>query len=162
MNKLLTVGIPRFNRATFLEQQLSWLAKAIKGFKPQCEINISDNSSTYNTQEIINKWQTIFNQTSFITNKGISNIGVMANIAHCFKSARTEYVWVISDDARIQIRTLGYVINNLKTHPELALLILDFSWLYLGSGKLAHEHCFTVKDEETVSGCKPLIENYLH
>jgi glycosyltransferase involved in cell wall biosynthesis len=63
MNKLLTIGIPRFNHATFLEQQLSCLAKAIKGFKPQCKINISDNSSTYNTQEIINKWQRIFNQT---------------------------------------------------------------------------------------------------
>lgn len=46
MNKLLTIVIPTFNRAILLKQQLTWLAKAIKGFESECEIIISDNCST--------------------------------------------------------------------------------------------------------------------
>lgn len=161
MSKLLTIAIPTFNRASFLDQQLTWLATAIKGFESECEIIISDNCSTDKTQEIINKWRQIFTQTTFTTNKNQTNIGVMANIAYCFQAARTEYVWVIGDDDPIQERTLGYVIHNLKNHPELALLILNFSWLYVGSGELAHERCFTVEDEKIVSDAKPLIENCL-
>ncbi|WP_413174002.1 glycosyltransferase family 2 protein [Anabaena azotica] len=162
MNKLLTIAIPTFNRATFLDQQLTWLAKAIKGFESECEIIISDNCSTDNTQDIINKWQKIFNKTTFKNNKNTTNIGVMANIAYCFQSAITEYVWVIGDDDPIQERTLGYVINNLKAHPELALLILNFSWFYVGSNELAHERCFTIENENIVSNGKPLIEKCLH
>ncbi len=163
MNKLLTIPIPTFNRVIFLDQQISWLVKAINGFASECEIIISDNCSTDNTQVTINKWQTIFDRTSFRTkNKDTSTTSVVASISHCFQSARTEYVWVISDDDPIQKRTLGYVIKTLKNYAELALLILNFPWLYVGSGKLAHECRFTVEDEEIVFDCKPLSENYLH
>jgi hypothetical protein len=162
MNKLLTITIRRFNRATFLDQQLSWLAKAIKGFASECEIIISYICSTNNTQITINKWQKIFNQTSFTTNKTKSTLSVVATISHCFESAITEYTWVISHDDTIQKRTLQYVINTLKNHPELALLILNFPRLYVRSSKLAHERYFTIGNKEIVSDCKPLIENYLH
>ncbi|MCC5625684.1 glycosyltransferase family 2 protein, partial [Nostoc sp. CHAB 5715] len=38
MNKLLTIAIPTFNRASLLDKQLAWLAQAIKGFEDDCEI----------------------------------------------------------------------------------------------------------------------------
>ncbi|OUL26462.1 glycosyltransferase [Nostoc sp. RF31YmG] len=161
MHKLLTIAIPTFNRAYFLEQQLTWLAKAIKGFEHECEIIISDNCSTDNTQAVIQKWQHTFSDTIFKSNRHSHNLGVMPNIAYCFQAATSKYVWVIGDDDPIQDRTLGYVINNLKEHQDLALLILNFSWLYVETGQIATERCFTIDNEEIQSDGKAIIEKCL-
>ncbi|MBD2665789.1 hypothetical protein B6N60_02296 [Richelia sinica FACHB-800] len=161
MHKLLTISIPTFNRASFLDKQLTWLAEAIKGYEHECEIFISDNCSTDNTQEIITKWQPNFNQTTFKSHRNKTNIGVMPNIAHCFQSANTKYVWVIGDDDPIQIRALSYVINTIKQNPDLALLMLNFSWFYVPTGKLVYERCFTIDHEQIYLDGKKIIEQCL-
>lgn len=161
MKKLLTIAIPTFNRAKFLEQQLTWLAKAIKGFESKCEVIISDNCSTDNTQQVIQKWQQTFSDITFKSNKNSTNIGVMSNIAYCIQATTSEYTWVIGDDDPIQERTLGYVINNLEEHQDLALLVLNFSWLYVATGQLAYERCFTVENEPIISDGKVVVERCL-
>ncbi len=55
MNKLLTIAIPTYNRAEYLDKQLGWLAEAIKGYESDCEILVSDNCSTDHNQSIISK-----------------------------------------------------------------------------------------------------------
>jgi hypothetical protein len=127
MNKLLTIAIPTYNRAKLLDKQLAWLANAIKGFESECEILVSDNCSTDNTQEIIKKWQLQLNNIRFRTNKHPENLGVMKNIMHCLSSAETEYVWTIGDDDPIQDRAIPYIINKIKQCQDLGLLFLNFS-----------------------------------
>ncbi|BAY17980.1 family 2 glycosyl transferase [Anabaenopsis circularis NIES-21] len=161
MKKLLTIAIPTFNRAEFLDQQLNWVAKAIKGYESECEIIISDNCSTDNTQEIIKKWELILSPISFKNNRNIENIGVMRNIAYCFQASTTQYVWVIGDDDPIEERALSYVINNLKQFSDLALLILNFSWFYVKTNQLIPEPCFTVENEDVKSDGKAVIEKCL-
>ena len=75
MNKLLTIAIPTFNRAQLLDKHLTWLAQAIKGFEDDCEILVSDNCSTDNTQEVIQKWQTTLSNMTFKSNKNFKNSG---------------------------------------------------------------------------------------
>ncbi len=167
MNKLLTIAIPTYNRADLLDKQLAWLAQAIKGFDSECEIFVSDNCSTDNTQEIIKKWQGILSHVTFKYHKHSENVGVMRNIIHCLKSATTKYVWTIGDDDPVQDRAVPYVITKIKQHPDLSLLFLNFSgrnkitgepvhpptivgnrWFDVdsedgnGDGKTIFEHCF--------------------
>ncbi|MCE2695915.1 MAG: glycosyltransferase family 2 protein [Nostocales cyanobacterium LE14-WE4] len=168
MNKLLTIAIPTYNRADLLDKQLTWLSQAIKGFESECEILVSDNCSTDHTQSIISKWQNIFTNITFKSNKNPENIGVMRNIFHCLSSATTKYVWTIGDDDPIQERAVAYVINKIKNIDDLSLLFLNFSgrnkitgeavhppkivgnrWFDAdtedgkGDGKAIFEHCFT-------------------
>jgi abequosyltransferase len=161
MNKLLTIAIPTFNRAKFLEQQLAWLSTAIKGFESECEIIISDNCSTDNTNEIIKKWQQVFRNTKFKSNINNKNIGVMSNIAYCINAATSKYVWVIGDDDPIQERTLAYVLNNLNRYHDLALLILNFSWLYVPKNEVVIQRCFSIENEDITSDGKALFERCL-
>ena len=49
MSKLLTISIPTYNRAQALDRQLMWLATEILGHEDDCEIIISDDCSTDNT-----------------------------------------------------------------------------------------------------------------
>ena len=166
MNKLLTIAIPTFNRAQLLDKQLTWLAQAIKGFEDDCEILVSDNSSTDNTQEVIQKWQRTLSNITFKSNKNSKNLGAIKNIMYCLNSTATKYVWTIGDDDPIQDRAIAYVISKLKQHEDLSLLFLNFSgrnqitgepvhpptivgnrWFDIdsedGNGKAIFEHCFS-------------------
>ncbi|MBD2778273.1 glycosyltransferase family 2 protein [Iningainema tapete] len=160
MNKLLTIAIPTFNRAQFLDQQLTWLCKAIKGYESECEILISDNCSTDNTQEVIKKWQPTFSLTTFQLNRHSNNIGLMSNLAYCLSAATSKYVWVIGDDDPIQVQTLGYVVNNLKQHPDLSLLILNFARRYVPTNEVS-ERSFILDKEEFSTNGKVVIERYV-
>ncbi|MCC5652720.1 glycosyltransferase [Nostoc sp. XA013] len=166
--KLLTIAIPTFNRAQLLDKQLSWLSQAIKGFEDYCEILVSDNCSTDNTQEVIQKWQATLSNLTFNSNKNLKNLGVVKNIMYCLNYATTKYVWTIGDDDPIQDRAIAYVINKLKQYENLSLLFLNFSgrnqitgepvhpptivgnrWFDIdsedgnGDGKAIFEHCFS-------------------
>ncbi|MBD0261513.1 MAG: glycosyltransferase [Tolypothrix sp. Co-bin9] len=138
MNKLLTIAIPTYNRADLLDKQLAWLAEAIKGFESECEIFVSDNCSPDNTQEVVNKWQKVLSNVTFTYHKNAENIGVMRNIIHCLKSAKTKFVWAIGDDDPIQERAVAYTINKIKNNNDLSLLFLNFSGRNKITGKPVH------------------------
>jgi glycosyltransferase involved in cell wall biosynthesis len=160
--KLLTIAIPTYNRAQLLDGQLAWLAQAIQGFESECEIVISDNRSSDHTQEIIHKWQLHFmNILPFQNNRNHTNIGVMRNMAHCINTANSRYLWMIGDDDPIQDRTLAYVINELKQHPELSLLTLNFACRYQPTGKIIYDRCFHVDREEVNADGKAVFQRCL-
>jgi glycosyltransferase involved in cell wall biosynthesis len=138
MKKLLTIAIPTYNRAELLDKQLAWLAQAIQGFESDCEILVSDNCSTDNTQEIVNKWQIILSKITFKYNKNSENLGVMKNIIYCLNTATTKYVWTIGDDDPIQDRAIPYVINKINKHENLSLLFLNFSGRNKITGEAVH------------------------
>lgn len=135
MTKLLTIAIPTFNRAESLDRQLAWIAQAIKGFEPDCEIFVSDNCSTDRTQEVISKWQAILSDIPFTNNKNSANVGVRENVARCINSAKTKYVWTVGDDDPIQDSAVAYVLAKLKKHEDLSLLFLNFSGRYKLTGE---------------------------
>lgn len=161
MNRLLTIAIPTFNRHDFLEKQFVWLEKAIKGFESECEILISDNCSTDNTPQLIEEWQSHFSATPFVCNRNSVNTGLMRNFAYCLKTPKTKYVWVLGDDDVIQDGTLDYVINNLKQHPDLSLLLLDFSIRSIATNEIVHDNVFHIDFEEVHSDGQALIEHHL-
>ncbi|MHC5610691.1 MAG: glycosyltransferase family 2 protein [Nostoc sp.] len=162
MNKLLTIAIPTFNRAQLLDKQLTWLAKSIKGFESDCEIFISDNCSTDNTQKIIKKWQIILSNVRFTSNRNSENIGVMANIACCLKAPMSKYVWTIGDDDPIHERTLDYVLTTLKKHSDLALMFLNFSGRQKGTGQLVVEGWLNSDNDELRVDGKAVFQGYLN
>lgn len=161
MNKLLTIGIPTFNRAQLLDKQLAWLTQAIKGFESGCEVVISDNCSTDNTLEVIKKWQLVLSNTTLKLNRNSKNIGAVKNIAYCLNAATSKYVWVISDDDHIQEQTLAYVLQNLSAHPGLSLLLLNFSKRSGKTGQLRFERCFAINNDVISSNGKAVFERCL-
>ncbi|BAY44360.1 family 2 glycosyl transferase [Scytonema sp. HK-05] len=161
MNKLLTIAIPTFNRSEFLNKQLAWLAEVVKGFESECEIFISDNCSTDNTQEVIKNWQETLSNIKVKYNRNSQNIGLMRNFSHCLQAATSKYVWVIADDHTIQQKTLAYVVQNLKDHPDLSLLALNFSIRSIPTGEIVIERVFEIENEEVRADGRAVIEHSL-
>ncbi len=161
MTKLLTIAIPTFNRAESLDKLLAWLADAIQGSESDCEILVSDNCSTDNTQKVIEKWQLLIKDTRFSYNKNIKNIGLMSNFAYCLRVPTSKYVWVIADDDTIQKRAIPYVLQNLKNHSDLSLLLLNGSIRSTPTGEIVMNRIFKVENEEVNTDAQSTIEEFL-
>lgn len=126
-SKLLTIAIPTFNRAHELDRQLEWVSRVIRGHEADCEVLVSDNCSTDDTQAIAQKWKDALPEIRFRIHKNSENIGLIPNIAQCLRLAETAYVWAIGDDDPIQDRALGFVLDRIHRYPDLSLVFLNFS-----------------------------------
>ncbi len=165
MQKLLTIAIPTYNRAGKLDTQLSWLSRAVKGFEKDIEIFVSDNCSTDDTPEVINRWKSRFTDVTFNVCRNAENIGVLRNVMNCLQSATTKYVWAIGDDDPIQDRAIEYTINKLREYDDISLLFLNFSGRHYQTGEPAHpptisgNRWFDIENEDGAKEGKAVFEH---
>lgn len=138
----LTIALPTWNRERLLDRQLEWLSVAIRGHESRLAIFISDNCSDDRTPEVIERWLPAFHNVPVEVHRNRENIGAVRNIAHCVESARTRHVWTISDDDPIDPDAIGYVLAQLDSHPDLALMVLNFSSRNVRTGALNFEQCY--------------------
>jgi abequosyltransferase len=139
MPPLLTVAIPSYNRSAILAGQLKWLAEAVRGHESDCELIVSDNSSTDETPRVIDSWRAGLPGARIRTHRQPQNVGAIRNIAWCITSAAGRYVWVVGDDDRIEQDALSVVLRMLHEHPELSLITLNFSTRHVDTGEIRNK-----------------------
>jgi abequosyltransferase len=162
MAVMLTIGLPTFNRARWLEAQLAWLSRARQGLESEVEILISDNCSTDGTPDVISRWRANHSDKNIKVNRNLSNIGAVRNIVACIKASKAPHVWVVGDDDVIDDRALRTVVGTLQKEPELALLVLNFSSRDIHSGEILFERCFNqICDDSIKPNGKALFEQCL-
>ena len=93
---LLTIAIPTYNRASFLDRCLQQICGQIEGCSDLLELIVSDNCSTDNTKEVVYRYQQAGMAIRYIRNA--KNMGPCYNIAQCYKEAASKYVVVFGDD----------------------------------------------------------------
>ena len=126
MSKFLTISIPTYNRAQDLDRQLLWLATEILGYEEDCEIIVSDNCSTDNTEEILEKWRSVLaSRISFTYHSNEENIGEAANIVSCLRKASGKFVWSLGDDDSVQHGTVAYLLSKIREHSDLSVILLN-------------------------------------
>lgn len=91
---LLTIAIPTYNRAEFLEKCLSRVLA-------QCdfsrvEVLVSDNCSEPSTQKVVNNFQITYPELAYYRND--ENIGMDGNFLCCYERAKGDYLWLLGDD----------------------------------------------------------------
>lgn len=163
MKKLLTVAIPTYNRASLLDKQLDWFAKAVKGHEHHCELIITDNCSTDKTPDIVARWRPVFEKSGIQLhlNRNSENLGAIRNIAYCVEKAQGEFVWTVSDDDAVGNETLRFVLKTAEKHPDLCLLILNFSSRKWRTGRLKFPRCFEIDQTQIAENGKELVEENL-
>src|SRR5579859_6264340 len=94
---LLTVAIPTWNRAPYLEQNLSQLLSETAMLRPDLvEILVSDNASTDETAATVEKIRQSGLVVRYVRNE--RNMGWAFNFAQCFDLAVGKYVVLLGDD----------------------------------------------------------------
>lgn len=107
INKKLSIVIPTYNRADFLDYSLEVHIPMLKEYG--IEIAIFDNASTDNTQEIVSKWMKEYDYLTYHKNE--TNIGPDANFEKALKYPDSDYVWLLGDTYKIQKNTVKYILD---------------------------------------------------
>jgi glycosyltransferase involved in cell wall biosynthesis len=123
-NKILTIGVPTYNRSFLLDKFHELLLVAIKGFESEIEIIVSDNCSTDNTMEICAKWERLFcSKTTYKYTRNLENIGAIRNITSLIDNACGKYFMFIGDDDQLYAEGLCEIIKVISTiDPPSAII----------------------------------------
>jgi glycosyltransferase involved in cell wall biosynthesis len=119
-NYLMTIAIPTYNRAQYLDQNLAQIQKQWSDTENLVELIVSNNCSPDNTDEIVQKY--LKSGLPIRYNKNPENIGTK-NIELCFRLAAGKYVVVFADDEVFVDGALKAIINFIKNE--------DFGVVYL-------------------------------
>jgi glycosyltransferase involved in cell wall biosynthesis len=95
MAPMLTIAIPTFNRAGFLQNLLKLLKDEVSTLAA-VEVLVSDNGSTDGTDAVIAMFSAVW--PALVSTRSKSNIGADNNIRRCFDLARGRYIWIMGDD----------------------------------------------------------------
>jgi len=147
---LLTIAIPTWNRATYLEQNLKQLRSEMSGIDTgKVEILVSDNCSSDNTPSVVKDASLSGLPITYIRNE--DNIGWGPNFVQCFKLAKGKYVLLLGDDDLIIDGALEILLNRLagKAFGVVCLRTYGFDWDFRDEypGSFGNERVFNDSDE---------------
>jgi glycosyltransferase involved in cell wall biosynthesis len=127
MKPLLSILIPTFNRAEYLDRLLCELASQINssGLCEIIEVVIGNNSSVDNTSIVISSH--LSSNTFFSCVTQSSNIGAELNILSLFDSSCGNFRWIIGDDDLPRPGLVNHVVNLLQINSP-SLLYLPSKW----------------------------------
>ena len=133
----LTIGIPTFNRATYLGETLDCLiAQLPVKSEDQIEVLISDNNSWDNTERLCYEYSKQYPlQVRYVRHS--QNHGYDRNLDSLFIHAKGRYVLLIGDDDYPLPGALSLVLNLIDSaHEEMPAVIFTYHQLIEGgSGK---------------------------
>jgi len=110
-NKLLTIAIPTYNRAVYLDLCLRQICKQLPENQDYIELIVSDNASTDSSGEIVQKYISKGHKIIYVRN--VENLVADNNIAQAFSLASSKYVLVFADDDVLVDGALAKIIEVL-------------------------------------------------
>jgi abequosyltransferase len=125
-NILLTIAIPTFNRAEYLDICLSQFAKQIEPYNDIIEVIVTNNFSSDNTSQIVDKYHDQFSILRYEIQK--ENIGADSNIEWCYRNSNGKYLWVFGDDDLILDNKLSIIVELLKNNNLDILFVKGYGF----------------------------------
>jgi glycosyltransferase involved in cell wall biosynthesis len=122
--KTLAIVISTYNRAPFVEMNVTWLIECVRILGRDVRIIVVDNASTDDTVARLSKF--IGNDCfSLIVNP--QNTGMLGNMRVCSTLSPARHVWMIGDDDFILPEQLEAVLGVLDDQPGLPLAYVNFA-----------------------------------
>lgn len=119
----LSISIPTYNRSKKLANTLDSIVEQLEEGQNNIEIVISDNCSTDNTQAVVEEYSKQYPCIKYFKNS--VNRGIDYNIFKCTDLATGEYVHLMSDDDLYTEGSLSYMLDLIKTHPDVSFFYLN-------------------------------------
>ena len=120
MNNLITTIIPTYNRSSLLK-------KTVRNVLSQNNLGniiISDNASTDNTPEVVNKFSELYKDRVYYF-KNISNIGIYNNFNSGLKRVTSKYFNIMSDDDFLAPGFINESIQILENNSDINVVVFD-------------------------------------
>lgn len=114
MRKLLTIAIPTYNRARYLESNLKQLLPQVIKNIDDVDLVLSDNCSPDNTSEIVENLNAKYNRIIKYFHQE-KNIGPINNFSFCVNSSDSEYILLLGDDDIVAFGFIDTILDLIKT-----------------------------------------------
>lgn len=152
----LSICIPTFNRATFLQDTLSRLADQVSCIEGGgIEILVGDNHSDDGTEIIGRQYSDKYPYISYCRNDG--NIGGARNTEKLIQGAKGTFIWLLSDDDDIEDEALKKIMQVIS-QQDVAFIFVNYAlWSadlqgYIGSSRcIASNDCIANNADEFYS-----------
>jgi len=108
-NSKLSITIPTYNRADFLDASLKFHVPFLKDHN--IAIYISDNSSSDDTKLVAEKWIKEYPLIHYHCNE--SNVGPDANFEMALRLPTSKYVWLLGDTYILPEEGIRYILAKL-------------------------------------------------
>jgi len=110
---LLTIGIPTYNRATYLDRCLNSIISQFSDLQSDIELIVANNASTDNTKAIVECYS---KKASITYYENKVNLGPDSTCSICFDKANGKYVWVLGDDEFLIEGSLKLIMDLLNNN----------------------------------------------
>lgn len=131
MGLTLSICIPTFNRALFLDEAIGSIASQVSDeMIGTVELCISDNASTDETDHVVERWRQRLKIPVHYT-KNEKNLGADANYLKCIEIARTEFCWFLGSDDRVEQGGIRKVLDALSLYRQTSIFVFlrhDYSY----------------------------------
>jgi glycosyltransferase involved in cell wall biosynthesis len=113
---LITIGMPTYNSADFVEQALAALMRqTYRNFLVQ----VSDDASTDRTWDLLQRW--VAGDPRFILHRQPKNLGLIGNFRYVLDQATSEFFMWHAHDDWIAPNFLEALVAVMATEPDCAL-----------------------------------------
>lgn len=110
---LLTISIPIYNRASYLEKMLNRFMQDKLLFEETINLFISDNCSEDDLSSICKKYQNLGLRLEY--NRNSENLGMDGNFEICInKGKESDYLWILGSDDILTVGALDVILPILK------------------------------------------------
>ena len=120
---VLSICVPTFNRARYLDCLLADLAERIDELGCSYELLIGDNASEDNTAEVVRNYEGKLAIRYFLRPE---NVGPELNAVELLKASRGRYVTQLADDDFLIPDALGRRIVYLEEHPDVGAVFVPW------------------------------------
>ena len=125
--KILTIAIPTYNRAGYLDLCLTRIMQEVSGLDQKYQgmvgVLVSNNASTDNSRAIADKHAGISAVQMIVVHQPV-NIGGGSNFLYCYGAAKTPYIWLMGDDDVVLEGGLLTILKQLLSQ-EVDILYLN-------------------------------------
>ncbi len=142
---LLSICMPTRNRAHWLKATLPLWVEEVKEFGEECELIVSDNASTDDTQLFVKSLQ----ESSFIKySRNPQDIGSNPNFFKAVSELATgTFAWVVGDDDAPTKGSVARVLGAIKENPNLRFFYANYVvWPAEGAPSGLVDTCRWVKE----------------
>ena len=131
---LLTIVVPTYNRAAYLQRLLQTLRTELDGLHDEVQVLVSDNASTDHTSSLLHSLKTQW--PALIVQRNQSNLGADGNFCECMDRVETRYCWFIGDDDLPKVGVVRQIVTLLhKTSPTLVYMQSEWFASITGPGQ---------------------------
>ena len=123
---ILSIGVPTYNRGAMLEDCLNNIASQITiEFQNKVSIIVTDNSSTDNTSEVVDRIKEKYHGVEVTYHKHESNMGYDKNVDSLFSLSEAEYIMPLSDDDGLEDNAIKEIVGHIEDNRDVSVFYIS-------------------------------------